>query len=278
MRWLAPLLILAILTIHWLDEPDTTQQHVQLMQMLQRSADQIPSHLLRHNRSGTLVLAATGEQISETDIAVALQERKEDQARPYLWQDPRGKPAVLSAQGIDRLHHFANSFLVGVHPFQIDNPALPLHFLAQRKVYQYDQEQYQRGDVWQNSAQAWVHLRGDCEDHAMILADWLIAEGFDARVVVGSYRGEGHAWVVAFLQGQAYLFEATDKQAGKTWQHYPLAAMASGYQAEFMFNRDQFWVSTHPSAAMDYYSANWLETASFRTPEQGAAGLNNPLR
>ncbi len=271
MRWLWALPVVALVIINWLGNPDYSfRQNQQLMQMLQQSADQLPRQLLQHNRNGELVLASTGQRISETEIAVALQQRKEDQARPYLWQDNTGKPAVLSAQGTDRQHHFANSFLVGARPFPIDNPALPLYFLAQRKVYQYDQEQYQRGDVWQNSAQAWVYLRGDCEDHAMILADWLIAEGFDARVVIGSYRGEGHAWVVALLQGQTYLFEATDKQAGKTWQHLPLAALATDYQPELMFNRDTFWISTHPATARDHRSTHWLETARFSEPERAA--------
>lgn len=268
MRWLWLLFLLALGCILWLDRPSATlSESQQLMRMLQQSADQMPAALLQHNRAGVLTMQTTGETISEMDIAAALLENKDDQARPFMWQDQHGRPAVISAQGIDTEHHFANSYLVGAHPFRIDNPALPLHFLAKRKVYQYDQQQYQRGDVWQNSAQAWVHLRGDCEDHAMILADWLLAEGFDARVVLGSYRGEGHAWVVAFLQGQVYLLEATDKQAGKSWQHVPLAALASDYHAEFMFNRDKFWVRKAQAPQPDYQSAQWLETAQFRTPD-----------
>lgn len=272
MRWLWLLFLTALFTIFWLDRPTAHQtENQQLMHLLQQSADRIPLQLLQHNREGLLTLASTGQQLSEMDVAVALQNKHEDQARPYLWQDWQGRPAILTAQGIDAVHHFANSYLVGAHPFSIDNPALPLHFLAKRKVYQYDEEQYHRGDVWQNSAQAWVYLRGDCEDHAMILADWLIAEGFDARVVLGDYRGEGHAWVVAFLQGQVYLLEATDKQAGKSWQHLPLAALATDYHARIMFNRDSFWFNSQPQTAAGYQGEQWQKTAKFLTPDPSAA-------
>ena len=58
----------------------------------------------------------------------------------------------------------------------------PLYTLAQRKRYQLDAKQYAgRSEVWQTSRQAFFYPRGDCEDHAIALADWLIEMGEDAR-------------------------------------------------------------------------------------------------
>ena len=70
-------------------------------------------------------------------------------------------------------------------------------------------------EIWQNSRQAYLHTRGDCEDHAIILADWLIALGHDARVVLGNHRGGGHAWVVLFQDGREMILEATSKKANQ---------------------------------------------------------------
>lgn len=190
---------------------------------------------------------------------------KKRQQYPLNWLDSSQQFATLSAPGIDRQHHFANSYLVGVHPFEVENTWLPLYVLAQRKTYQLDSIQYGLTEVWQNSAQAFKNLRGDCEDHALILADWLISEGIDARVVLGTYKGEGHAWVVAYRKGKVFLLEATDKRAKKSWNHYPLAASAVGYNAIIMFNRTDMWkFSKNNIGTKDYSLSNWQLVSTFQ--------------
>ena len=88
----------------------------------------------------------------------------------------------------------------------VANPVLALYTVARRKRYQYDHITYPgRSEVWQSSQQAFYSAVGDCEDHAILLADWLIGLGYDARVAVGDYDGAGHAWVVLFAEGQEFL-------------------------------------------------------------------------
>jgi len=180
------------------------------------------------------------------------------------WKDTNNNVINLSALGVDWKHHFANSYLVGFRPFPVENNWLPLYAIAQLKTYETDDKQYNTPELWQNSAQAYAKPRGDCEDHAIILADWLISEGIDARVVGGSYKGGGHAWVLAIIDNQEFILEATSKRKTKNWNHYPLASLARHYKPEFMFNREQFWINTNSSITHNYRGKHWKQTSTFK--------------
>lgn len=181
-----------------------------------------------------------------------------------VWSDNLGNSVNITALGVDRQYYFANSYLRGIRPFAVDNAWLPLYALAKRKVYQYDHEQYDGApEIWQNSKQAFIAPRGDCEDHAIVLADWLISEGIDARVVLGKYKKGGHAWVVAIKDGKAYVLEATDKRVRKSWNHYPLASLARDYHPQYMFNRQFFWVNKGSDKTTDYSEKRWLKTSQY---------------
>lgn len=179
--------------------------------------------------------------------------------------------ANMTALGEDRSYHWVNSYLVSIRPFATKNKWLPLYYLDQRKAYQWDHEQYGLEDVWQTSAQAFFRLRGDCEDHAIVLADWLISLGVDARVVAGFYEDEGHAWVVAFRDGRAFLLDATSKDSYRAWKHYPLASVTRGYRPLFMFNRRTYWVNDGDIDTTDYEGPRWRIAATY-TPAPGAEG------
>ncbi len=271
MRWGYLLLVLlALVLIHQYGEDADHFKRQQMAQrqfltQLQSTADALPSHLLESRWQRGEVLLLSGERrITEFDLSLVLTRAQSPTDSLYGWADKSGRTAMLSAPDLDWQHHFANSYLVGVRPFATDNDWLPLYSLAQRKVYQLDAEQYGgRSELWQNSAQAWRALRGDCEDHALLLADWLISEGIDARVVVGKYRAEGHAWVVAIRNGQTFLLEATDKRVGKSWNHYPLASLNKNYFPELMFNRQQFWINTGPRNNGQYQGEQWQISATF---------------
>ncbi|MGD8560679.1 MAG: hypothetical protein PVH04_13500, partial [Gammaproteobacteria bacterium] len=85
---------------------------------------------------------------------------------------------TMSAQGVDGLQHLANTYLEGFQPFKVDNIMMPLYVLSQRKRYILDDKLYPgRSEVWQSSRQAFYYPRGDCEDHAIALTDWLIEMG-----------------------------------------------------------------------------------------------------
>lgn len=171
---------------------------------------------------------------------------------------------TMSAPGIDKSHHLVNSYLEGYQPFTVTNVALPLYVLAQRKSYMLDEDQYYGlQEIWQTSRQAFYYPRGDCEDHALLLADWLIAMGEDARVVLGDMKGGGHAWVILFRDGEEYLLESTRKRGVGRNRPYPLAKLHPDYHPEYMFNRDYFWVNSGTKFTTRYHGPHWEKRSRY---------------
>lgn len=238
-----------------------------LFQQVQQSIHQMPVELTSNkHQKGTTTFLANNRVISEDWLHQYLKKNnlKSTNSSSFVWYDDNKNTATMSAMGIDWQHHFVNSYLVGIRPFAVENPWLPLYVIAKTKTYQLDSEQYNTSELWQNSAQAFMLPRGDCEDHAIALADWLISEEIDARVVVGEYKEGGHAWVVAYRNGQAYLLEATQKRVRKTWNHYPLATVAQHYYPKYMFNRRDFWVNTGPTTTKNYQGSHWVKRSTFK--------------
>ncbi len=189
--------------------------------------------------------------------------KKQSYFTKWKWRDR--VEVTASAQGMDKLHHFVNSYLVGIRPFDTDKLWMPLYTLAIKKKYQFDHLQYSGlTDVWQNSLQAFHYARGDCEDHAIALADWLISLGEDARVALGDLDGTGHAWVVLLHDQKEYVLEATNKRKMKSLRHYPLAGLAKGYHPEFQFNRTEFWVNTGSKFTTKYTGNRWILRSRFK--------------
>ena len=170
-----------------------------------------------------------------------------------------------SAPNIDNHHQIVNSYLVGYSPFETDNLWIPYLTLSQRKSYQYDHLLYNgRQEVWQTSEQAFNFTRGDCEDHAIALADWLIELGEDARVVIGHHKEEGHAWVVLFKNGKEFLLEATRKVNHRSVMRYPLAKYETSYRPKYMFNRHDFWVNEGSVYTTRYHSDKWIKKSYYQ--------------
>lgn len=181
-----------------------------------------------------------------------------NRAHTLTWKWQNKKNITISAQGLDNLHHFVNSYLVGFQPFKTDKLWIPLYTLGIKKRYQYDHLQHSGlADVWQNSLQAFYYARGDCEDHSVALADWLICLGKDARVVLGDHNGNGHAWVVLLHNDMEYILEATSKRKANSMNNYPLAALSKGYHPKFQFNRTEFWVNTGSKFTTEYRGGHW---------------------
>ena len=165
---------------------------------------------------------------------------------------------TMSSQNVDGFQYIVNAFLEGYEPLKVDNIFLPLYILSQRKSYMLDDQQYMgRPEVWQSSRQAFFYPRGDCEDHAIVLADWLIQMGEDARVVLGDYKGDGHAWVVVLKNGKEYLLESTQKSGLSRIKSYPLAVLHTEYHPLYMFNREYFWVNNGSKFTTDYSGYQW---------------------
>lgn len=264
------IIIVSVVLISLFDRAPSTKESNLENRVLLDKADQASNELRADYLDGS---AQNGYSIFKHDGYILTQKYIQQQIqRKYgqsykahyssYWIDSSKGISAMSAYGTDYKHHIANSYLVGIRPFAVDNDWLPLYLLAQRKTYQLDQKQYNVIELWQNSAQAFKNLRGDCEDHAIALADWLISEGLDARVVLGTYKDGGHAWVVVFKDDQVYLLEATSKRLSNSWSHYPLAKLARNYKASFMFNRDSFW-RANQKQTRNYDENNWKLVSTF---------------
>jgi len=198
-----------------------------------------------------------------------------DKASNFIWQDMAGTAFAYAAKGVDKNYYFANSYLIGFQPYKTDKVWQPLVTLALKKTYQFDHEQYGQKwqDIWQNSHQAYLYSHGDCEDHAILLADWLIEMNYDARVALGRVPSGGHAWVILFHDGKEYLLEATDKRRPRSLGDFKLAKYAPEYQPEFQFNRTKFWTNTGSKLTTLYSGSNWVEASSYipDSPRQAAS-------
>lgn len=167
--------------------------------------------------------------------------------------------------GIDGKLRPANSYLVGYTPFKTEQLWVPMVALANRLKYKRDFSVFSmRQDAWQTSRQAYRTRKGDCEDHSILLADWLIELGYDARVVVGMHNWEGHAWVVLFKDGKQYLIEATDKD--KTQKFRPVRNTFA-FRPDVMFNREYFWRNSGRRYLTSYSSGGWMKTSRFDVDE-----------
>lgn len=106
-------------------------------------------------------------------------------------------------------------------------------------------------DAWQIAPETQKLGKGDCEDSAIYLADWLLARGFEARVCVGRCAEMGgHAWVIVRLNGKCYLLESTNSNADT--KVLPLAdEMGSRYVPEASFDRKAFYLRVNPDTSWD---------------------------
>lgn len=173
--------------------------------------------------------------------------------------------SLVLAPALDATLRPVQAFLLGKPPYPAMQILVPLHAIADRLQYQSDEAQFQgRNEVWLTTLQAWTRGKGDCEDHAILLADWLIDMGFDARVVIGAYRAGGHAWVVLFKDGKEYLLEATLKERSRPWSAYPLAQLMPEYHPKIMFNRQLLWVNSGSAMTVSYSGRGWRPVMAFQ--------------
>lgn len=183
----------------------------------------------------------------------------------FTWNLPSGTPFAITADSTSSQHYFAHGYLTDWQPFAASRPWEPWYAVAQRLRYQRDHHRYPgRPDVWQTGAESWRLGSGDCEDHALLLADWLNLQGEDARVVLGEYRGEGHAWVVTVRDQRVWLLEATRKFGRRALRQYPLASTLPEYQPAAMFNRDTLWINDGSHRTTRYDGPGWRVAAHFQ--------------
>jgi hypothetical protein len=130
---------------------------------------------------------------------------------------------------------------------------------------------YEDNENWQTSNETYERRRGECEDLAILLADWLLTRGFQARVVIGSHPAaqdaqDAYAWVVVRLDGKDYLLESTEFPLNL--QSPPLLSEAgSRYVPELSFDRQAIFVPKQPGAASngDFWGNDtWQRVATTR--------------
>ncbi|MHC3994278.1 transglutaminase domain-containing protein [Thiomicrolovo sp. ZZH C-3] len=172
------------------------------------------------------------------------------------------KPVAYFAYGRDLKAYYANGFFKHFIPFRGDSKWNAMHHVSRHMRYMRDEEQFKGyTEIWLSSEEAYLSGRGDCEDHAILLADWLCGIGYDARVVFGTYKNEGHAWVVVFEAGKTYLLEATAKRVKSS---FPLASALPNYHPRGMFNARDIWYNYGSPLTTNYTGGQWVKTAHFR--------------
>lgn len=171
---------------------------------------------------------------------------------------------LIAAPAMDGSVHVPNAYLLRRAPFTVSQAWMPLFAVADHLRYELDDVQFKaREEVWLTTTQAWSRARGDCEDHAILLADWLIDMGIDARVVLGLHDRTGHAWVVVLREGKEYLLEATSKRKLKRWSAYPLARTLPAYHPDMMFNRHTLWRNSGSPYTVTYSGERWQRMLTF---------------
>ncbi len=178
----------------------------------------------------------------------------------YFWYTG-DNGAIANTLGSDLNHHFVQGYLSMFKPFEAESLWIPHYTIAMRKKYTYDEAQYNGFvEIWQNSIEAYTNNRGDCEDHSMILCDWLNALGYDARVLAGMHGQTGHAWVVLYSKGKAFILEATQKSNLRNNGHYPLAAVLPDYKPTFMFDHNYYY-QPKVKGEMSHDKKDWVKSS-----------------
>ncbi len=147
--------------------------------------------------------------------------------------------------------------------------------VADRCEYELDQDRAKDSgggerEVWKMSSETWAEASGDCEDTSILLADVLIEAGYDARVAIGWNGNIGqHAWVVVRAGEKQYLLETTLQKAIGREDLVEVAAVASFYQPEQLFDRERIYFTTaRPERfTKDYFAKELWKAVPQSRPE-----------
>jgi len=102
----------------------------------------------------------------------------------------------FKAQSFHVERHRYNEFITRFKPFKSTlTPSQRVRWMRDNFKYCKDSGYFKKNDVWQLPEQLMRSKVGDCEDFAVFLASWLIDDGYNAFVSLGTRNGVGHAWV-----------------------------------------------------------------------------------
>ena len=120
-----------------------------------------------------------------------------------------------------------------------------------------------QGEQWQFASQTHAFANGDCEDTSILLVDWLIARGFDARVALGwaqtpDGKTVGHAWAVCRVGDEEFILESTDHHYDP--QGPPTNAEAGNlYLPYALFDREHIYFRRTEGWTPSYYATREWE-------------------
>ena len=166
-------------------------------------------------------------------------------------------------------YHYVNDFLIGFHPPALF-PSSQSRLEEMRTIWQgvWNSTDYTRDDrgdeslrrdAWQTGAETLMRGGGDCDDLSILLADWLIARGFETRVALGVWDGEPHAWVVVRLDQKTYLLEASAEPPTNGESITTVGTSKDRYVPEMLFDRDACYYWRYRQVTFDggYWSTKW---------------------
>lgn len=91
----------------------------------------------------------------------------------------------------------------------------------------------ERGDFWQMPVQTLEKGVGDCEDSSLLLCS-ILKNYTDSYVVLGSWKNQGHAWLIS---GEPWHIIESTANSQKPVKE-------KGYLPQLFFNNEQVWVSS----------------------------------
>jgi hypothetical protein len=122
------------------------------------------------------------------------------------------------------------------------------------------------GALVQFPESTWRTKTGDERDHAIFLADVLLTQGYNVRVVIGEFRGRPHSWVVVDYNGHEYLLDLLGNRPAL----FPprVSAIGADYRAELAFDREACYFPTYPGGLTNRYfePGLWRQALAPSTP------------
>jgi predicted transglutaminase-like cysteine proteinase len=190
---------------------------------------------------------------------------------------------VYAMVAADTKGHFrnANEFLTGFAP-TMEYPAGQSKYAEIMQIWREHTSRFKyltdgaadNSDAWQTGEETRSAGQGDCEDSAILLTDWLLARGFQARVAIGllEKQQQAHAWVALRLDGNDYVMESTQFPFGQARPMLVAEALelfGDVYIPELQFDRESIYVPKKPTEALklDYWSdESWLRVPIEKAP------------
>ncbi len=171
-----------------------------------------------------------------------------------------GCGCVVDAYGSDAQgsYHRLPWFLRGFQPAAITSPMEAWLYVRHHIRVR---DTVGRGDAgaWQTAEETFRIGQGDFQDAAILLADWLAATGYDAKVVIGRMGRRAAAWVVLREDGCDYLLDLTESVRRAP----PRADLMPNYDPCVQFNRAGIWFRRSQAWTADYqdqqqwYRGSW---------------------